>query len=63
MNFHYIPIDSAIADRFRQTGVDDGGNHAALMIFILFSGVSGFQHRRESANPLGDFLLRERRVP
>jgi len=27
MNFRYVPIDSAAADRFRRTGVDDGGNH------------------------------------
>ena len=26
MNFRYIPMDSATADRFRRTGVDDGGN-------------------------------------
>jgi hypothetical protein len=38
MNFCYIPIDSATADRFRQTAINDGGNYAALMIFILFSG-------------------------
>ena len=26
MNFRYVPIDSATTDRFRRTGVDDGGN-------------------------------------
>lgn len=31
MNLRYVPIDSATADRFRSTGVDDGGNRFRQM--------------------------------